>query len=391
MKKKNRLRNIICLVVLIAIPLCLLIARLYENHKKEDLMVFASDAVEKYISNKYNFEVDSIELSNDKYRTSKLEEGESVIVFKVTYNDSYFYALFVQEQDTYKCYDDYQWEEIYSAAEQSFSQSFPQGIVIDMKFHCPGSNFFYLMDDKHYFDGNNITSFLQGCDGYVKMTFYDVSFSRDEISDIIPVENIDIEFASFDTKEHMDEFIGYFDKSNIVSTINLYESLEKYAPHLIDYIKIENGNYQGYNITLQNCDEFEYAYFPVELMALETQQDDIQPVRTYEESKLRGRLLEIYTNYGEEKWLNKPLSDEYYFDGIYGDVYIYYPLDKLDGYDLNSVGLAWFSAGGMSNNRNITKAEICGDYAVYRMPFGEDYFMFVDIGGYGEYVPDYSK
>lgn len=51
MKKKNRLRNIICLVVLIAIPLCLLIARLYENHKKEDLMVFASDAVEKYISN----------------------------------------------------------------------------------------------------------------------------------------------------------------------------------------------------------------------------------------------------------------------------------------------------------------------------------------------------
>ena len=142
---------------------------------------------------------------------------------------------------------------------------------------------------------------------------------------------------------------------------------------------------------MQNCDEFEYAYFPVELMALETQQDDIQPVRTYEESKLRGRLLEIYTNYGEEKWLNKPLSDEYYFDGIYGDVYIYYPLDKLDGYDLNSVGLAWFSAGGMSNNRNITKAEICGDYAVYRMPFGEDYFMFVDIGGYGEYVPDYSK
>lgn len=53
--------------------------------------------------------------------------------------------------------------------------------------------------------------------------------------------------------------------------------------------------------------------------------------------------------------------------------------------------LAWFSAGGMSNNRNNTKAEICGDYAVYRMPFGEDYFMFVDIGGYGEYVPDYSK
>ena len=96
MKKKNRLRNIICLVVLIAIPLCLLIVRLYENHKKEDLMVFASDAVEKYISNKYNFEVNSIELSNDKYRTSKLEEGESVIVFKVTYNDSYFYALFVQ-------------------------------------------------------------------------------------------------------------------------------------------------------------------------------------------------------------------------------------------------------------------------------------------------------
>lgn len=31
-----------------------------------------------------------------------------------------------------------------------------------------------------------------------------------------------IEFASFDTKEHMDEFIGCFDKSNIVFTIYLY-------------------------------------------------------------------------------------------------------------------------------------------------------------------------
>lgn len=391
MKKKSWLRNIICiicLVVLIAIPLCLLIARLHENHKKEELIAFARDTVTKYISDKYNFEVDSIELSHDKY-TSQFHNDEGIFEFKVTYNDSYFYSLFVPEQDTYKCYDDYQWEEIYSAAEQSFSQHFPQGAIIDMKFYGLGSPRLYLMDDKHYFDGSDIISFLQGCDGYVKMAFYDASFSQDEITDIIPVENIDIEFASFDTKEHRDEFLGCIDKSAIVFTTYLYESLEKYAPHLIDYIKIENGNYQGYNISVQKCDEFEYAYFPVELnsITLETQ-DNIQPIKCAKPSK----LIEVYTNYYDEgKWLGRPLSDEYYFDSIFGDIWIYYPLEKLEGYDLNSVGLAWFSASGISNNRNICKAEICGDYAVFHMPFGEDYFMFVDISGYDEYIPDYSK
>ena len=68
-------------------------------------------------------------------------------------------------------------------------------------------------------------------------------------------------------------------------------------------------------------------------------------------------------------------------------MWIYYPLEKLDGYDIEKVGLAWFSAGGMSDNHNIEKARVCGDYAVFNMPYGEDYFRLVYSENLAEYEP----
>ena len=39
------------------------------------------------------------------------------------------------------------------------------------------------------------------------------------------------------------------------------------------------------------------------------------------------------------------------------------------------------------NNHNIEKARVCGDYAVFNMPFGEDFFRLICSENLAEYTP----
>ena len=137
---------------------------------------------------------------------------------------------------------------------------------------------------------------------------------------------------------------------------------------------------------MQKTNEFEYAYFPVEWRTFSMNCRDVQAVPLdYDQ------LSKSFGYYDEQYCLSKPVSRQYSFDSSYGDVWIYYSLEKLKDYDLDKIGVAWYSCGGSLNNRDISRAEICGDYALFHLPFGEDYFMLVDNSGQEEYIPGWKK
>ncbi|MGN0666796.1 MAG: hypothetical protein ACI4KF_09760 [Huintestinicola sp.] len=306
--------------------------------------------------------------------------------YNVTFNAEHsgrdFSVFFQKQEDSITCFDNYQWDEIYPAAEKYIYESFPQGKIVDMRFCCKDTVYYYFMDKDSYFDGENIADILKNSIGQLKMVCYDTSFSQSEISEVIPADSLKIEFASFDTKEHCDEY--YSRKRDFYGVYDFHLDLEKYAPYITDYLKMDKEDVSGFDVTIMENEEFRYAYFPVEPRKLVSKTSVIaEPVD-------KSKLNDVFAKHGEESFLSRPISAEYYFDSIFGDVLVYYPLEKLEGYDIENVGLAWFSCGGMSNNRNIEKPQICGEYAVYNMPLGEDYFMLVDTSGMGEYVPDYK-
>lgn len=381
--KTESITRVICAVIL----LMSVATKVYDYIRQKVKTDSAAAEAEMYISDKYGFVPESVEVSEDPY-LPHFESDFSFASFKASDGIRSFTINYQESDGELFCRDDYQREEIYSAAEKYITEGFENGSIYYMYLGCEspftGDVYLDLMDKDAVFDGGNITDILEKSKGRLGMVFYGTGFSQSEISEVLPADNIDIEFASFDTKEHMDEFYNGRIKNNKHYYRHFYEELEKYAPHVTDYLKIDSDGVTGFDVTVQKNDEFRYAYFPVEPNAFVTSKKIT--------ARLSGehRLAEIFANHGEEVWLNDPVSKEYYFDSAYGDVWIYYPLERLEGYDIENVGLAWYSGGGMSNNRNIERAQICGDYAVFNMPFGRDTFMLVNSNSLEEYVPDFG-
>jgi lipoprotein len=379
---KDKIKAILSTAILVACFLTAVGVRYYQQHMHDKEIAFAKAEAEDHLAEKYGIEDISLE-QIDAFITYFGDKDDYRVAFSANCGGEEFRIIYFKNNGKAECFDDYQYEEIRSALEKYFCEKFPKGSVVSLYFHGKGIPYSGFMYKDVLFNGENITEILEKCNGDLEMVFYDTEFSQSDIEKVIPQNSFRVEFASFDTKEHCEEFLNDIKKCEPYDYY-FYKGLEKYAPHLTDYIKMNNNDVSGYDITILENDEFRYAYFPVEPRKLVTRTDiTAEPVE-------KSKVTEIFTRYGEENSLGKPLSKEYYFDSMYGDVWVYYPLEKLEGYDIENVGLAWLSAGGMSNNHNIEKAQICGEYAVFNMPFGEDYFMLVVTSGLEEYVPNYD-
>lgn len=378
---KEKTKTIISIAIILITVLSVCGVRYYYRHKHDKDIAFAKAEAEDHIAEKYGFEDISLE-RDEVYPTYFTDNNNFSTAFSANCGGEEFSVVFYKENGKAECFDNYQQEEIRAALEKYFCENFPKGSIISMNFSGKGVPYPYVgfMYKDVFFDGENIAGILSECQGKLEMAFYDTEFSQSDIENIIPKDSrLEAEFASFDTKELCDECIS--DAKEQIRYTHFYLMLEKYAPHLTDYIYIKNDGVNGFDVDIMENDEFLYAYFPVEPRKLATRTDiAAEPVKT-------GKVTEIFTRHGEENYLGKQLSVEYYFDSIYGDVWIYYPLEKLDGSDIEKVGLAWFSAGGMSDNHNIEKARVCGDYAVFNMPYGEDCFRLVYSENLAEYEP----
>lgn len=379
---KEKTRTIIYVTILCVILAAFLGVKYYGRHKHDKEIAFAKAEAEDHLAEKYGFEDISLE-QIDSFMNYFGDKNDYSVAFSANCGGEEFRIVFFKENSKAECFDNYQKEEISSALEKYFCEKFPKGSVVSLYFNEKGIPYSGFMYKDVFFDGENISEILAKCIVNIKMVFYDTELSQSAIESVIPIDNINLEFASFDTKAHLDEY--YNNKVYPNTYLDFYLELEKYGPYITDYIKTDNSGVSGYDITILENDEFKYAYFPVEPRKLVTRTDiTAEPVE-------KSKVTDIFTRYDEENYLGEQLSGEYYFDSIYGDVWVYYPLEKLDGYDIENVGLAWFSADGSYSDHNIEKAQICGDYAVFNMPLGEDYFMLVYTENLAEYVPNYGK
>jgi len=328
--------------------------------------------VTEYLRNKYGFEAEPVDLPGKN--SGFWSEDRRYRMMTMQYNDSVFKVYSDDADNSY--WDNYQSEEITAAIETYITKKMPEGKIVKMKYYDEQCRY-YCFEDVYY-DGKNIEQVLSGCKVVLEMVFVGKEFSKEDISWLSEGE---IKFTSFDTVEHRDEFLQKMSKKSPDNEYN-YNDYQKYAPYITDYIGRVNGEITRLDIKILEADEFEYAYFPAEWRTFAKSEDKI-----HVETNKFNEIKPAYARCNEEKWLRKPLSKEYCFNVSYGDVWIYYPLEKLDVHDLENIGVAWFDVGGGANCRDIARAERCGEYAVFHMPYGVDYFMLVDTTGLGEYVP----
>ncbi len=379
MGKKKISASTICIIIVLIINLTAFSIKLYEKYEKKKNIENAVQTAQNYLMDKYGFEADFIEVIGEKY---DIDYAEDIgIQLKMNYNGRDFYVADVSG----KCCDDYQSEDISQALESYLCDNLPVGKIIETKLSYDTDTFYHYMAGKEdLFDGTNIEELLEKNRGRIAILFYDTSFSDNDFVEKLSGYDLNLYFASFDTKEHLEDFLNL--NSNNLPLYN-YTNYQSFAPYITDYYKKDSEGTERLDITLMETPEFKYAYFPTEYRGYNKTCNDILAENASEHSELKP----FFERCEESSWISKPISEEYSFNSKFGDVWIYYPLDKLQGYDIEKVGLAWCSFGGMSNNRNIERAIICGNYAVFHMPYGENYFMLVDNSGQEEYIPGWQK
>lgn len=354
-----------------------------EIEHKTQFSMASANAV-RYVSEKYGFEPEIKKLSADE---TFCEQNFMRLIAK--YGDKEFVVFSDYLKENPVCADNYQYEEIKQAVTDKIFSEIPNGICADYSIATKINTLsgtseksaFGFLAFQTYYDGSNLDEVLKDCYGRIEMVFADADISDTAAANWLTEQDIDLEFTSLDTKEHLAEFEAFPSKHSILG----YSSYAKFAPYITDHLEIEDGvEKHGLNISFQSCGDFIYTYFP-------TENKDFPVSReiTIEEAH-PDYFVQHYERYGEEEYVSAPITNAYACSDGW-DIYIYYPLEKLKDYDIENIGAAWYSGGGQTNNRGIEKPSVCGDYAVFSLPFNKIEFMLVDTSGYDEYIPGWAK
>lgn len=380
---KRSILNIIILVMFALLWGYKIIMYIKTEKENKAYLTMATENAVRYVREKYGFEPEILDITGDQkfgyYNSSEID----LMFIKMKNNDKVFYVRADKLRENPYCIDDYQYEEITSAIYDEISKLIPNGNIIDFRICESGSSLYYLFNK--YYSGENIDEILEITSGTIEMVFADVNFSESDLPDKFKEWNISYELTSFDTQERADEFVKYKINQQVITFDN--HDYAVYAPYIIDHTKStsSDGKKSGINYNLKSYDDFMYAYFPSISTEYEDSSDNITITEIKHEIEQKN-FTEQFSFYHEESWLSKPLSKVYRFDNDYGDVYIYYPVEKFKDTDIEQIGAAWYSDSGFSNNRGIARAEICGEYAVFTLPIRDQEFMLVDNTGQEEYI-----
>lgn len=307
-------------------------------------------------------------------------EGREFFVYTSCYLIDYFGAFAYPEAEGLCLYDFYQEEDIKDAISDKIFNAFGVKAYANMD----------LSGRLPYYSGDNLDEILEELSAQIEAVFPDAdvySPAARELLDKLDKNNkISYTFTFFENEDILNEFVDYTSGQKYRSlTQNTWYEL--YAPYIKYCIKNGSTDPEDLGFTIKSCDDFLYCYFPTASVS-----DDSSRVTAT--ALERSAVTDIFEQLGEGEWVSKPLSKCYRFeDYSYGDICIYYPLEKLEqtGLETQNIGAAWFSMGGQSNNRNIARAEICGEYAVFTLPFYKQFFMLVDNTGQEEYIPGWIK
>lgn len=320
-----------------------------DNQQKARLETALTNAV-GYVREKYGFEPELLDASDDMLFKHYNKPDCDERIFKMKAEGMEFYVLASCLEGNPYCVDDYQCEEIETAANNEILKNLPEGSVINiswtateditpsvLKLGC----FFNT-----YFDGGNIDEFMEKGRGKIEMAFSDVNISESDIPDKLEKINVDYLLIAFDTAERSEEYT----ESGV--------SYKMYAPYITDHIAsyYENGEKNRISYKAKELDNFKYCCFP-------ESNSNIRLNKIQQDEFIKRR-----DPYGKLKFLEQPLSNAYELKAaVNANLYIYYPLEKLNGIDVKHIGAVWCT----NWDSGIEKAEICGDYAVFILPNGQ--------------------
>lgn len=376
----NNIRIVLCVILFALLILCLMGYKIIsyiksENERRERIAAASENAV-RYIREKYGFEAEFAEDDDDEFLSTISRDLSSAayIPFKMKSGDKEFYVAAYISKENGDCVDNYQSEEIAAAITDKISEIQSGGKVIWMWVGSRYGGLFGVNSMfRKYFNGNNIDEVLEDCKGGIEMVFADADFSENKLPEKLEQWNMQFKLVSFDTPERVEEFAKIVDHDRLLSRI----TYEIYAPYITDCTEQpQDGVESGISYSLKSYDDFQYCYFPADANKYKDSSDNV------EISEMRQSDFSYHFEYNnEEYWISKPLSKAYQFKVLYGDVCIYYPLEKFKDKDIEQIGAAWYSVSGFANYYGIVRADICGEYAVFTLPIYGQEFMLVDNFG----------
>ena len=394
--KLRKLSSIVSLCIIGAILLGQITLRVIEKRKVEKLHDNVVTAGQAYLQTKYGFTTDLTDETEYPAR-QRILLGEGIYEFSAEYNGRKFYVwVNSNTDDTDKCKDSYQYEDMFSEIKNRLYAEFPTSFI----------HYFWIGDDdewetshllnggfSEYYDGSNLDDILKKSGmGNIKFCVANASFKDSDIPQMLSDLNFSYCLTAFDNAEHLNEFQKLVEDTG--TQLSTEYTLYKYAyPYITENINNLHGEVSTPQIVLHDAEDFVYSYLPIENSGFPVAADIAPP--TALETKAFTELFyyagsKTSEGYDERQYVDTPVSVPHYFECGYGDVMIYYPLEKLKKYRIEDISYAWYSRGGFSNNRNIEKPVVFGDYAVLRLQYGEMYFMLVNMSGKGEYTPGWA-
>lgn len=391
--KARKIAAAICLCILVVL-LSSIIYRKIEAKKLHDAAVTQA---QDYLHSKYGFSA-SISDETEYPRRQQWLLKYGIYEFTSEYNGKTFSVWVNNNSENGILYkDSYQFDEMYSDIKNRLEDEFPVSFISD----------FWLGDNDEwdtgislyggfsdYYDGTNLNEIImKSGKGNITMCVAEASFESSDIDKKLSNLNFIYCLTAFDSAKHLDEFEKFIGTET--TAFNDYTKYKYAAPYITEHIDNLSGKKTKLNIDIKHSDDFMYAYLPVENRNFPTS-GNINPPSKIDINYFIGRFefkgSEYTKAYDEREYVNTPVSEPWQFRHRYGDVMIYYPLDKLSGYDIEELGGAWSSEGsGFVSNRNIESLVVFGDYAVLRLQFSNMDFMLVDMSGKGKYTPGWAE
>lgn len=373
MKSKSKV-DIFWIILLAAVVLFCgykIILNIKEKNEYKARLAVATENAVRYVREKYGFEPEFIkERENDFDR-----EKYGVMYLDFRYNGKEFMVIADCLKDNAVCVDSYQYKEVEQAVINKVLSEYPDGRILSVSVANKNplfqNLFYYFYAFQTYYDGSNIDEVLTDGSGKLEMIFTDTDFSDIGVVKWLTEHGIDFEFTSFDTEEHLAEF-----EALPRAVLNKYSRHARLAPHINDHIA-SGGIKAGISYETRELENFKYCCF---------EKDDPDNCLTEMD---QSEFINLRDYHRKLKCLEQPLSNAYEIDGFAGTVYIYYPLDKLNGIDTNHIGAVWYSESGTETiktgqfyemkKKGIERPNIYGDYAVFILPEGTSAFMLADL------------
>lgn len=365
-KLTEKKRSIICCValfVLCGLEIWLSASTVSDINAKRN----AENSAVLFIKEKYGIEAEA------DYRRTFSSDGRSWTTVDMTADGRKFIVEQLTGTDgNTKLADNYQLDEIKQAVFDEVSRVYSNGTRRDVGIY----NTDYLGDPviERYFDGTNLDELLEDelYHGGVTVDFVDTEFDLDNpLFKKLGEWGIRPYFTSFDTAEHRDEFVA----AEQLGHYNDYDKhYAKYAHYITDRVVYvygesgEKGKVIRKDYDIKSGGEFDYLYVQIEECENGTE-----------------NLEKFFEKYNESEKVSKPISKAYRNpESIVNSYYIFYPLEKLNGVPAENIGAAWLdNSTGFLNNRGVEPVSVCGEYAVFTLPYRAKEFVIVDTTGTG--------